>query len=448
MRGSEQIHIALVKLSQADTLPSATVLPGLARTLIHLGRLGMPVCVVVEPEDLYGTGESLSCPPTLLRDKYMTITTRLTEAIESQGGRAVPILGDVLAQIEHPIQTIHKPSNSVARIVSTVEQSILAAPSTMSHTGRALLYSLMKRSVIPVLAPVAGGINPALMSLSADGTLYRICKELSNPDDKSSPSKISIERVIVIDPVGGLPARERRGGSHLYINLQQEYNAMVHEICTQLLSRGIRPAPPETNLHLRNLVLLKHCLATLGASSSALITTPTIASASPSESAPQSLIHNLLTDKPLVSPSLPARRLTTPKSKTTLLRHGLPIFVYTDLESDIGDERPLNFSRLIALIEDSFGRRLDVDHYWDRIKDKTAAVIVAGEYEGAAIITRETPPHRSDNEWIPYLDKFAVSTKSQGSGSVADIVFNVMTSMFSKDLIWRSRRNNPVNKWV
>jgi len=102
----------------------------------------------------------------------------------------------------------------------------------------------------------------------------------------------------------------------------------------------------------------------------------------------------------------------------------------------------------VKLIEDSFGRRLDVDHYRSRIRDKTAAVIVAGNYEGAAIVTKESPAKASPGTWVPYLDKLAVSTKSQGSGGVADIVFNVLTSAFPDDLIWRSRKANPVNKWV
>ena len=91
---------------------------------------------------------------------------------------------------------------------------------------------------------------------------------------------------------------------------------------------------------------------------------------------------------------------------------------------------------------------MNVDHYIDRIRDKTAAIIVAGDYEGAAIVTAEHPFKDSSITPVPYLDKFAVSSRSQGSGGVADIVFNVLTSLFPGDLIWRSRTTNPVNKWV
>ncbi len=49
---------------------------------------------------------------------------------------------------------------------------------------------------------------------------------------------------------------------------------------------------------------------------------------------------------------------------------------------------------------------------------------------------------------MPYLDKFAVLKKSQGAGGVADIVFNAMVrDCFPGGVCWRSRKNNPVNKW-
>ena len=49
---------------------------------------------------------------------------------------------------------------------------------------------------------------------------------------------------------------------------------------------------------------------------------------------------------------------------------------------------------------------------------------------------------------VPYLDKFAVLKKSQGAGGVADIVFNAMVrDCFPEGVCWRSRKDNPVNKW-
>ena len=94
-------------------------------------------------------------------------------------------------------------------------------------------------------------------------------------------------------------------------------------------------------------------------------------------------------------------------------------------------------------------------HYLERVNDRIAGVIIAGEYEGGALLTWETPPGVPDDNSeasrlhkVPYLDKFAVLKRSQGAGGVADIVFNAMVrGCFPNGVCWRSRRDNPVNKW-
>ena len=446
---SKRIHIAVVKVCQADTLCSVDVLPGLAKTLLQLGRLGMPVCLVIEPEDGYmATEPPLSWSSPALREKYSAMAYRIADAIEAQGGRAQPILGEFLSQTDPTTSTSQVTDGTQSEIAQDVERSILRPPVTLAPAAKKLLHDLMKRSQIPIVAPIAGGVMPSLLPISADCAMYRICQGFSLADENSETSAITIARVIIVDPIGGLPAPERRAGSHIYINLRQEYDRMIDELTSGLLVPQETRLTAATKLHLRNLILVKMCLASLNPTSSGLITTPAIASATASESKPQSLIHNLLTDKPLISPSLPRRRLTTPISDTTLLRTGLPVAIYQSIDESEDKKSAIDYERLVRLIEDSFGRRLDSDHYRNRIREKTAAIIVVGDYEGAAIVTKESGASSPPDTWVPYLDKFAVSTKSQGSGGVADIVFNVLVSLFPNDLIWRSRRNNPVNKWV
>jgi amino-acid N-acetyltransferase len=448
LHAPKTIRLALIKLCQADTLSSVAVLPGLAKTFVQLGRLGMPVCLVLEPEDNYTIDEPPSPWKSItVHEKYGNLTDRIVNAIEAQGGRAQPILGEFLTQIEqHTAALASTTQPSSSKIVDQIKESILNPRVGLAPVAKGLLYDLMKRGQIPVVAPIASGSIPSLSPISADCALYRICEGISASD---SLFQTSIERVIIIDPIGGLPATERRGGSHLYINLQQEYEAMQSEMSRKLHSDHTSSSLAAAKSHLRNLILEEMCLSLLKPTSSGLITTPIAASAKPTQSTPQSLIHNLLTDKPLISPSLPAHRPTTPTSATTLLRKGLPVVVYQSIDMQKDDRTQLEFSRLVQLIEDSFGRRLDVDHYRNRIRNKTAAIIVAGDYEGAAVVTKESAAEKTPHgSWVPYLDKFAVSTKSQGSGGVADIVFNVLMSTFPEELIWRSRKSNPVNKWV
>lgn len=95
--------------------------------------------------------------------------------------------------------------------------------------------------------------------------------------------------------------------------------------------------------------------------------------------------------------------------------------------------------------------------------ENIAGVIVAGDYEGAAIVTWEYPGGKQPGnkgeggrERVCYLDKFAVAKRAQGAGGVADVVFKAMTAGVSpggifeeaEGIVWRSRRENPVNKWV
>lgn len=110
----------------------------------------------------------------------------------------------------------------------------------------------------------------------------------------------------------------------------------------------------------------------------------------------------------------------------------------------------IDLDRLVYLINDSFDRTLDTEAYLRRVNDSIAGVIIAGDYEGGAILTWERPPHLApDSErLVPYLDKFAVLKKAQGAGGVADILFNAMVrTCFPNGVCWRSRKNNPVNKW-
>jgi len=150
----------------------------------------------------------------------------------------------------------------------------------------------------------------------------------------------------------------------------------------------------------------------------------------------------------------------------TLLKRGMPLTVYPDptisawLPPRPGGPRLrltdtcIDLPRLAHLINDSFNRELDVQHYLERVNENLAGVIIAGEYEGGAILTWERPFGLDEEtayktgRLVPYLDKFAVLKSRQGSGGVADVVFNAMVrGCFPEGVCWRSRQDNPVNKW-
>jgi len=123
-----------------------------------------------------------------------------------------------------------------------------------------------------------------------------------------------------------------------------------------------------------------------------------------------------------------ATELFTHRGAGTLIRKGEQI-----IELDAFDEAARERSR--ALLETSFGRRLQPD-YFDHLQ---LECVLASESFGAMAIVLEGV------EGIPYLDKFAVTPEAQGAGLGA-AVWQALIHRFPQ-LYWRSRAQNPVTRW-
>ncbi|KAJ1673498.1 Amino-acid acetyltransferase, mitochondrial, partial [Spiromyces aspiralis] len=105
----------------------------------------------------------------------------------------------------------------------------------------------------------------------------------------------------------------------------------------------------------------------------------------------------------------------------------------------------------------SFGRNLDAQGYFGRLQSLQSTpggltIIVAGDYMGAVIVTRERLPMSDglassgeEDRRFPYLDKLAVHPDSQGTG-LADILWSSLQRAFPT-CVWRSRVANKVNGW-
>jgi len=121
-------------------------------------------------------------------------------------------------------------------------------------------------------------------------------------------------------------------------------------------------------------------------------------------------------------------------------------------------------TKLNALLEQSFGRILDQNAFYQRLEQSLDFVVIAGDYVGAAIVTNE--PCEGSSVPISYLDKFAVLPSHQGDGTVDFLWVALHDESYGlghpfsanpnggkggvgegRDLVWRSRANNPVNKW-
>lgn len=446
----ETLHVAIIKLSDVSSM-SDGILGGIARTLASLARLSMAPCVVLEG--------SLASEEQARREDLARSADRLVNAIEQVSDTGARRLDHLFS---------YRPDGRPEVFI------------------RKLLTRPLRRGRIPVVVPTAySEVRQQVVPISADEALLALVRELAglnfspgiyDPPEAASQKvddirkQISVDRIIVVDESGCIPSTKTPDRRHVFVNLFQEYPSLQEELRSSTDGSVSKK-------HASNLKLFRDALGLLPHSSSGLLTTPWEAAntSRASDDVPSNvgtrrqknpLIHNLLTDKPAYSSSLPSGRLandtpTASSTTSTFIKRGMPLKILPNPAAQVWTaaskprlkltDSKIDLERLTYLIDDSFNRTLDVEAYLERVNDRIAGVIIAGDYEGGAILTWETPPGASDDDTsrlVPYLDKFAVLKKSQGAGGVADIVFNAMVrTCFPNGVCWRSRKDNPVNKW-
>ncbi|KAM0354092.1 hypothetical protein ACHAPU_001127 [Fusarium lateritium] len=485
--GSETLqppHVAIMKLRVPQEIDTE-ILVGVANTLSQLRKLGLMSVVVID----CGIDE----PYTTFQDQAF----RLCEALDSFGAIGSRVVDNALVCTETPRQN-GKSQVSTPSDIRVDDPGFL--DHILHHEMLPIIPSVISRDLTRSPQPVDSNEIVLALTRYFAGLQFNTTNSPTKADSSLPEPMALVERIILLDPLGPTPMTGRPGGSHRFINLEQEYEPILK----QLMGPDGSPLGDDKNLrasitaHAANLALAKDALAMLPHTSSALITTPGAAAnllttsfdANEESEIASSfelgglvttrrkknpLLHNLLTDKPVFSSSLPMARAPTNSGKeqavgislgSTLLKKGMPLRVFPHpRENPWHPPRPggprlrltdscIDLPRLVYLIEDSFGRKLDVDDYLARVNENLAGVIIAGEYEGGAILTWEKPEGLDDQtayeqgRYVPYLDKFAVLRKSQGSGGCADIVFNAMVRGCLPDGVsWRSRKDNPVNKW-
>ena len=122
------------------------------------------------------------------------------------------------------------------------------------------------------------------------------------------------------------------------------------------------------------------------------------------------------------------RELFTVKGAGTLIRRGSRVERHTTWHE-------LDAPRMLALVEEAFGRRLAPGF----AARPFAAAYVADDYRGAAIVTAST------GALGPYLSKFAVTTVARGEGVGRDL-WRALVADYPH-LFWRSRADNPITAW-
>lgn len=320
-----------------------------------------------------------------------------------------------------------------------------------SHVNEFAINSLelilipLYQGIVPIIQPIIYNSSTCMQEfVDSNDLVYNLCSSLLETN-----SILSIEKIVMIDPVGGVPSIERNQTSHVFINLSQEYSDIVSELYIGFIK------PENRDHHLNNLKSMNKILTYVSEKTgtdetTGIITTPDIMSLNNDQLNP--IIYNVLTDRAIISSSLPASHNRTPELSTSILKKGVDV---TILNSDcyskvftlnnLLDDGLVDRTKLVNLIDDSFGKPLDTEKYFNRINDSLATIVIVGDYDGAAVITWETCT--KTNERIAYLDKFAIARVNQGLPGLADIIFKIILQSHPNELIWRSRKNNPVNKW-
>lgn len=375
----------------------------------------------------------------------------------------------IIEQANKVIQVLSKGSNDQESMRASVLRSLFTKQQTKD--GSALVVDSMEQILIPLYQGIIPIIQPIVYNsettfqdvVSSDDLLYALTSLLLDTKEL-----LSIEKIIMIDPVGGIPSIERNQTSHVFINLSQEYSDIVSELFIGHIEPNIR------DHHLNNLrsmnKILRLCFKKAGNDdATGIITTPYIMSINNDQLNP--IIYNVLTDRPVISSSLPLSRQLTPQLSTSILKKGMDVniidsssYPYRFTLNNLFRDHVIIKERLIELLNDSFGKELIVDEYFNRINYSIKSIIIIGDYDGAAIITWEESQSKKDEEdkdkdkdersllleeesKIAYLDKFAIAKRNQGLPGLADVVFKQVLQTSPTELIWRSRKTNPVNKW-
>lgn len=328
------------------------------------------------------------------------------------------------------------------------------------HVNLSPIRTVLSLGKIPVLLCQASDRNGSMTdnndtNLSSETCLVALCSALARDESFGMP----VRYISINSRAGGLVVHDQHVG---FVNLEEDYDTLCAKLLAEASTNStLQEGPSETAVDLASeLTLMKNILSILPSSSSGILTA---ASSSPT------LISNFITNKPIgsfvssqfstdleSSISVPTftssyGRVSRQKGEiapATLFRSGMTISHYRSLDA-------IDIPKLTRLLESSFQKTLNARDFFARLERDLDSIVVAGDYDGAYIVTVESCKHLSqkylgrqlpgEDMLLPYLDKLAVSPSSQGLG-VADILWHWLMVSYPT-LTWRSRYNNPINKW-
>ncbi|KAJ9113739.1 hypothetical protein QFC20_001764 [Naganishia adeliensis] len=443
---------ALVKIQGPFT---DVQLEAVAKGMAYLQKLGLVSIIIVDRDDIGMDEHGKPMCPSEARRLMLREVERTTQFLVKHRAPATPVLSTVVKIRQTDFEDEEGGSKKYETYVE--------------DEGLDVIRRAVEEGEIPVLMPVAmdelcksqmvGGndVIRALVHGMTAKSQQPANADPASPVDENN-SDITPLRLLIINREGGIPSYARAGMPHLSINLESEYDFIQNTF-----SREWASSHPTA---LSNLTLARDCLEVMPPSGSALIV---------SHKSPAALIANLITNKPAHSASLPHALLVEGEGKITrhtptLIRKGLPVRIVRSVQD-------IDRAKLTRLLEKSFRRTLNEKAFYARLEKDMDFLIVAGDYAGAALCTFEGRQEKESSETLSsadkthlpicYLDKFAVLPSHQGDGTVDFLWVALRDETFGlglkdaananigslsgvgtgRDLVWRSRGDNPVNKW-
>ncbi|KAJ3014986.1 UNVERIFIED_CONTAM: Amino-acid acetyltransferase, mitochondrial [Siphonaria sp. JEL0065] len=452
------IRLGIVRI---DAGLSQFDLDSFINTLVAMSKLGLNPVIMLDFESLQSTSPKHKEPLTKVisvlphrRKRYGTtpllnkspIPTSTFSSPKASTNSSLTSLNN----LHHRVLMLHESE----RIVASIERAGGRAISMMhSHVFQQTLETgevscnatailrQIKRGAVPVLVPVVeqgeDGKN-VVGAVRMKDVLVSLAQGFVDLGDVSN-NRNNITSALQILPAKLFLMNENSGGIRLnnrsigLVNLVEEGYTLMQDISRQ------QAMTAHCHKSLGDLKLAQQVLNVLGAlspSSSAIL------GSVKEKDGGAALIANWITDKPmakinsLMSSSSESEVGVDGVAPPTVLRTGMKVLTHVNGLQDV------DIDRLGGLLESSFGKKLHTDAFFERIGAVVDSVILAGDYEGAVIVTAETT---ESGKVVYYLDKFAVRPESQGLG-IADILWKRLVEAYP-NLCWRSRTKNPVNKW-
>ena len=221
---------------------------------------------------------------------------------------------------------VMKQSELLDKIITDAQLHPLHLKEGLSKSRTGLFHSVLSSEaklfdgtivdMVPIIKPYIYNEETASEYMAKDVVKFM--------DHLSQNVTTHIDKFFILNRIGGIPSIERYDNSHVFINLSQEYGSLNSELTRQLQVLALREPESDHLLHrmelfakeseivsqemkvkehLQDLQLMDAVLSNLSPSSTGLITP--VSSAALSSDTKNPLVYNLLTDRSLISSSLP-----------------------------------------------------------------------------------------------------------------------------------------------